>query len=81
MSRRPRQSHTPAFKAKVALASMGGERALAALTQQFDDRPNQITLWMGHIWEGAAGAFGSEARADAAGASQVAANHRAFSSS
>jgi transposase len=29
MSRRPRRNHTPAFKPKVALASIKGDRTLA----------------------------------------------------
>ena len=43
MSRRPRRNHTPAFKAKVAMAAVKGERTLAELAQQFDVHPNQIT--------------------------------------
>jgi transposase-like protein len=31
MSRRPRRNHTPAFKAKVALAAIKGDRTLAQL--------------------------------------------------
>jgi transposase len=66
MSRRPRRNHTPAFKAKVALAAIKGERTLADLAQQFDVHPNQITQWKSQLQEGAAGVFGSEARADPA---------------
>ena len=36
MSRRPRRNHTPAFKAKVALAAIKGDRTLAELAEQFD---------------------------------------------
>ena len=45
MSRRPRRNHTPAFKAKVALAAVKGDRTLAQLAEQFDVHPNQITSW------------------------------------
>ena len=45
MSKRPRRNHTPAFKAKVALAAVRGEKTLAELAQQFDVHPNQITTW------------------------------------
>ena len=38
MTRRPRRNHTPAFKAKVALAAVKGEKTLAELAQQFDIR-------------------------------------------
>lgn len=61
MSRRPRRNHTPAFKAKVALAAVRGERTLSDLAQQFDVHPNQITQWKGQLLEGAAGVFGSAA--------------------
>ena len=43
MTRRPRRNHTPAFKAKVALAAIKGEKTLAELAQNFDVHPNQIT--------------------------------------
>src|SRR4030088_2333325 len=65
MSRRPRRNHTPAFKAKVALAAIKGEKMLADLAQQFDVHPNQITQWKSQLQEGAVGVFGSDARSDA----------------
>src|SRR5271167_5127196 len=36
MSRRPRRNHPPAFKSKVALAAVKGDRTLAQLAEQFD---------------------------------------------
>jgi transposase len=41
MSRRPRRNHTPAFKAKVALAAVKGDRTIAQLAEHFDVHPNQ----------------------------------------
>jgi transposase-like protein len=39
MKRRPRRNHTPAFKAKVAIAAIKGDRTLAQLAEQFDVHP------------------------------------------
>ena len=64
MTRRPRRNHTPAFKAKVALAAIKGEKTLADLAQQFDVHPNQITQWKSLLQEGAAAVFGSGTRSD-----------------
>jgi transposase-like protein len=58
MSRRPRRNHTPAFKAKVALAAIRGDRTLAELAEQFDVHPNQITSWKAQLEGGAADVFG-----------------------
>jgi transposase len=45
MIRRPRRNHSPAFKAKVALAAVKGDRTVAQLAEHFDVHPNQITIW------------------------------------
>jgi transposase len=63
MSRRPRRNHTGAFKAKVALAALKGEKTLLELAQQFDVHANQITQWKSQLLEGAAGVFGGKAKA------------------
>jgi transposase len=57
MTRRPRWNHTPAFKAKVALAAVKGDRTLAQLAEQFDVHPNQITSWKAQLEGGAADVF------------------------
>jgi transposase-like protein len=59
MRKRPRRNHTPAFKAKVALAAIRGEMTLAQLAEHFDVHPNQITTWKVQLQEGAADVFGS----------------------
>jgi transposase-like protein len=61
MTRRPRRNHSPAFKAKVALGALKGEKTLTELAQLFDVHPNQITAWKAQLLEGAAGVFGSAA--------------------
>src|SRR5712691_8754356 len=58
MSRRPRRNHSAAFKAKVALAAIKGERTIAQLAEQFDVHPNQITTWKAQLEGGAADVFG-----------------------
>jgi transposase-like protein len=60
MTKRIRRTHSPAFKAKVALAAIKGEKTLAELAQQFDVHPNQITTWRSQLLEGAAGVFGQD---------------------
>ena len=59
MSRRTRRNHGPAFKAKVALAVIKGEKTLAELAQLHDVHPTQITAWKAQLIEGAAGLFGA----------------------
>jgi len=55
MKRRPRRNHSAAFKAKVAIAAIKGERTIAELAEQFDVHPNQVTTWKAQL-EGGAGA-------------------------
>ena len=62
MARRPRRNHSPAFKAKVAVAAIKGEKTLIELAQDFDLHPNQIKQWRDQLLDGAIGVFGSEAK-------------------
>ena len=59
MTRRTRRNHSPAFKAKVALAAIKGDKTLAELAQQYDVHPNQITSWKAQLVNAAAGVFSS----------------------
>jgi transposase-like protein len=43
--RRKRRNHSPAFKAKVALAALQGEKTLAELSSEYDVHVNQIQTW------------------------------------
>ena len=64
MARRPRRNHSPAFKAKVAVAAIKGEKTLIELAQDFDVHPNQIKQWRDQLLEGATGVFGDGAKAE-----------------
>lgn len=57
MSRRPRRNHSPAFKAKVAIAAIKGERTISQIAEQFDVHPNQVTTWKAQLEGGAADVF------------------------
>jgi transposase len=61
MARRARRTHSPAFKAKVALAALKGEKTLAELAQHYDVHANQITTCKAQLAEGAKGLFGGDA--------------------
>lgn len=58
MTKRTRRKHSAAFKAKVALAAMAGDKTLAALAQRFEVHPNQITEWKRQLSDRAVEAFG-----------------------
>ncbi len=75
MSRRPRRNHAPAFKAKVALAAIKGDRTVVELTEQFDVHPHQITTWKAQLENGAPGIFGANGAATAQPAIDVKSLH------
>ncbi|WP_430640219.1 IS3 family transposase [Bradyrhizobium cytisi] len=70
-----RRNHTPAFKAKVALAAVKGDRTIAQLAEQFDVHPNQITAWKAQLEGGASGVFGLGGAAPATPAIDVKSLH------
>lgn len=60
MARKQRRNHSPAFKAKVALAAIKGDKTLSELAEQFEVHPNQITEWKRQLHENASVAFGQK---------------------
>ena len=59
MTRRPRRNHTPAFKAKVAIAAIKGDRTIAQLAEHFDVHANQVTTWKAQLEGSASEVFGA----------------------
>ena len=47
--RRKRRNHSPAFKAKVAMAALQGDKTLAELSSQHDVHVNQIQTWRNQL--------------------------------
>lgn len=45
MSSRPRQQFTPAFKAKVAIEAIKGERTASEIARSFSVHPNLVGIW------------------------------------
>jgi transposase-like protein len=52
-----RKNHSPAFKAKVALEALKGERTVAELSSQFGVHPTLINGWKRALLDGASGVF------------------------
>jgi transposase len=63
MSRRPRRNHTSAFKTKVAIAAVKGDRTLVQLAELFDVHLNQISTWKDQVLEGATEVFATSSSA------------------
>ena len=59
MPRRPRRNHSAAFKAKVALAAIQGDKTLSQLAEDFEIQANQIVEWKKHLLAEAASVFGA----------------------
>jgi transposase-like protein len=62
-ARRTRRTHSPAFKAQVALAALREDKTMAELCKAYEVHASQILDWKRQRLEGAADVFGSGSRA------------------
>lgn len=60
--RRKRRTHSPEFKAKVALAACQGDLTMAEMVKKFDVHANQITDWKKQLLSAAPDVFGKGAQ-------------------
>lgn len=61
-----RKNHAPAFKAKVALAAVSGEKTIAELSSEFGIHQTQIHRWAKQLKDSAVGIFAGEIKTEEA---------------
>jgi len=64
--KQPRKKHSGAFKAKVALEAIKGERTLNELAGHFEIHPTQVAQWKQRLVAGACDLFNGAGDRDAA---------------
>ncbi len=61
-----RKNHAPAFKAKVALAALAGEKTITELSSEFGVHQTQIHRWVKQLKDSAPGVFSGEIKTEEA---------------
>jgi transposase-like protein len=61
-ARRTRRTHSPVFKAQVALAALRDDKTMAELCTQFEVHCSQVIEWKRQLLEGASNVFGARGR-------------------
>jgi transposase len=61
--KKPRGNHSAAFKARVALEAIRGEKTVAEIAAHHEVHATQVTAWKTQLLEKAAGVFGGDALA------------------
>src|SRR5271166_6754134 len=62
--KKPRRNHSAAFKARVALEAIRGEKTVAEIAAHHEVHPNQVTTWKTQALENMAAIFGGALVAD-----------------
>ena len=62
--RRPRRNQSAAFKARVALEAIRGEKTVAEIAAHHEVHPNQVTAWKSEVLANLAMIFGGNMVAD-----------------
>ena len=62
--RRPRRNHSAAFKARVALEAIRGEKTVVEIAAHHEVHATQVTAWKTQALENMVGIFGGSAIAE-----------------